>query len=161
MRQTSRLKWIGVGGAENLSEQDDEPEEMAEDNFALESPAGSRPAKTRKPRAAKGGGQVELTHYSHPEKRKNNPEVGMVNAAVDPDQPSQHWAYDPHIDPALQFDSQRSAIESLIDDALASGDTNVMRDALAELKRLQAPYLNWTGKAERSPGEHRRSSPIR
>ncbi|CAN5379363.1 site-specific DNA-methyltransferase [soil metagenome] len=149
MRQTSRLSASGVGGADNLSEQDDGPEELADD-FALESPAGLRPTKTRKPRAAKGGGQVELTHYSHPQKRKNNPEVGMVNAAVDPDQPSQHWAYDPHIDPALQFDTQRSAIESLIDDALASGDNNVMRDALAELKRLQAPYLNWAGKAERT-----------
>lgn len=139
-----------MGGADNLSEQGDGPEELAEDDFALEAPAASRPVKTRKPSAAKGGGQVELTHYSHPEKRKNNPEVGMVNAAVDPDQPSKHWAYDPHIDPALQFDSQRSAIESLIDGALASGDTNVMRDALAELKRLQAPYLNWAGKAERT-----------
>jgi adenine-specific DNA-methyltransferase len=28
-----------------------------------------------------------------------------------------------------------------------------MRDALAELKRLQAPYLNWTGKAERTSFE--------
>jgi DNA modification methylase len=139
-----------VGGADNLSEQDDMPDETADDDFALEPPAGPRPTKTRKPRAAKGGGQVELTHYSHSEKRKNNPEVGMVNAAIDPDQPSQHWAYDPHIDPALQFDSQRSAIESLIDDALASGDTDVMRDALAELKRLQVPYLNWAGKAERT-----------
>ncbi len=139
-----------MGGDDNLSEQDDMPYETADDDFALESPEGPRPTKTRKPRAAKSGGQVELTHYSHPEKRKNNPEVGMVNAAVDPDQPSKHWAYDPHIDPTLQFDSQRSAIESLIDDAIASGDNNVMRDALAELKRLQAPYLNWAGKAERT-----------
>ncbi len=142
-----------MGGADNLSEQDDVPNETADDDFALESPADPRPTKTRKPRAVKGGGQVELTHYSHPEKRKNNPEVGMVNAAVDPDQPSQHWAYDPHIAPALQFDSQRSAIESLIDEALASGATDVMRDALAELKRLQAPYLNWAGKAERTSFE--------
>jgi adenine-specific DNA-methyltransferase len=141
---------LDVGGADNLSEQDDGPDETADDDFALEAPADSRPTKTRRPRAAKAGGQVELTHYIHPEKRKNNPEVGIVNAAVDPDQPSQHWAYDPHIDPALQFDSQRSAIESLIDDALASGDTDVMRDALAELKRLQSPYLNWAGKAERT-----------
>jgi adenine-specific DNA-methyltransferase len=139
-----------LGGADKLSEQEEVPEETAEDDFALVSQESPHPTKNRKPRVTRGGGQVELTHYSHPEKRKNNPEVGMVNAAVDPDQPSQHWAYDPHIDPALQFDSQRSAIESLIDDALASGDTEAMRDALAELKRRQAPYLNWAGKAERT-----------
>ena len=37
---------------------------------------------------------------------------------------------------------------AMIDDALASGDADAMRDALVELKRLQEPYLNWAGKAE-------------
>ena len=41
-------------------------------------------------------------------------------------------------------------IESLIDDALASADAEKMREALVELKRLQEPYLNWAGKAERT-----------
>ena len=40
-----------------------------------------------------------------------------------------------------------------IDEALASGDLEQMRDALQELKRLQAHYLNWTGKAERTSFE--------
>ena len=46
-----------------------------------------------------------------------------------------------------------SGIETLIDAALASDDPEQMRDALQELKRLQAPYLNWTGKAERTSVE--------
>jgi adenine-specific DNA-methyltransferase len=41
-------------------------------------------------------------------------------------------------------------METLIDNALASGDETEMRAALEELKRLQSPYLNWTGKAERT-----------
>jgi adenine-specific DNA-methyltransferase len=53
----------------------------------------------------------------------------------------------------LNFDSARAGIEKLIDDALASDDPERMRDALMELKRLQAPYLNWTGKAERTSVE--------
>jgi adenine-specific DNA-methyltransferase len=44
-------------------------------------------------------------------------------------------------------------VEKLIDDALASGDAVTMRDALAELKRLQEPYLSWAGKAERTSYE--------
>ncbi len=91
--------------------------------------------------------------YRHDQKRRNNPDVGVVTPETDPDQPKTTWAYDPHIDPALQFDSGRARIEKLIDDALASGDETVMREALEQLKRESAPYLNWAGKAERTSFE--------
>jgi adenine-specific DNA-methyltransferase len=95
----------------------------------------------------------QIISYRHPDKRVNNPEVGMVNTATDPEAGKTKWAYDPHLDPTLQFDPQRGAIETLIDDALASGDNQRMKDALEELKRLQSPYLNWAGKAERTSFE--------
>ncbi len=105
-------------------------------------------------RVVSGGDEpAQIISYRHPDKRVNNPEVGMVNTATDPHEGKNQWAYDPHIDPALQFDPQRGAIEALIDDALASGDSQQMCDALEELKRLQSPYLNWTGKAERTSFE--------
>src|SRR5690606_22795722 len=85
--------------------------------------------------------------------RRNNPDVGFVTPETDPEQPRTRWAYDPHIDPALQFDMGRSQVEKLIDDALASGDESVMRAALEQLKRHSAPYLNWAGKAERTSFE--------
>jgi adenine-specific DNA-methyltransferase len=74
----------------------------------------------------------------------------MVSPDTDPDQPKTTYSYDPHIDPALQFDSKRFQLEKLIDDALASGDLVVMRQALEQLKRQQEPYLNWAGKAEKT-----------
>jgi adenine-specific DNA-methyltransferase len=77
----------------------------------------------------------------------------MVHAGTDPDNKKTEWVYDPHLDPVLNFDSAREGIENLIDDALASDDRERMREALQELKRLQAPYLNWTGKAERTSVE--------
>ena len=86
-------------------------------------------------------------------KAQNNPHVGMVDVASDNEESETTWAYDPHIDPALQFDPQRAGIEALIDDALASGDAAQMRAALEELKRMQSPYLNWAGKAERTSFE--------
>ncbi len=95
----------------------------------------------------------QVLAYRHDEKRVNNPHVGMVDAHSDDQERKQGYLYDPHLDPSLQFDSQRAKIEQLIDDALASGDTQVMQDALQELKRLQSPYLNWTGKAERTSFE--------
>ncbi len=92
----------------------------------------------------------EVISYRHNDKRKNNPQVGMVDVAGDHDEAKKTWAYDPHIDPSLQFDStsNRAQIENLIDDALDSGDDETMRAALEQLKRMQSPFLNWTGKAE-------------
>jgi len=99
---------------------------------------------------AKSAEETQILSYRHLDKRKNNPEVGMVTPATDPDAGKTQWAYDPHLDPALNFDPQRARIEQLIDDALESDDAEQMRQALEELKRTQSPYLNWAGKAERT-----------
>ena len=95
----------------------------------------------------------QIISYRYGDKRKNNPHVGMVDTVSDGVEGHTTWTYDPHIDPTLNFDTARSGIEKLIDDALASGDEAVMRQALEQLKRLHAPYLNWTGKAERTSFE--------
>lgn len=103
--------------------------------------------------AAKPADGAKVISYRHDQTRKNNPDVGVVTPETDPEQPKTTWAYDPHIDPALQFDSGRAQIERLIDDALASGDQAVMRAALEQLRRQAEPYLNWTGKSERTSFE--------
>ena len=95
----------------------------------------------------------EVRQYIHKDKRLNNPPVGLVTPATDAQETRAKYAYDPHIDPALQFDSGRAAVEKLIDAALASGDGKAMEAALKELKRRAEPYLAWTGKAERTSFE--------
>lgn len=126
--------------------EDDEPAAV------LQGTQKSVPAKPIAGRA-KPGEETQVLSYRHQDKRKNNPEVGMVTPATDPDAGKTKWAYDPHLDPALNFDPQRARIEQLIDDALESGDIEQMRQALEELKRTQSPYLNWAGKAERTSFE--------
>ncbi|MGB7398900.1 site-specific DNA-methyltransferase [Castellaniella sp.] len=132
-----------------------------QDDFSLETQqVTDTPSKPPKPASRKTkstprnsratGDDAQILSYRHADKRVNNPEVGMVTPATDPEAGKTKWAYDPHLDPALGFDPQRGQIETLIDDALASGDTAQMRAALEELKRLQSPYLNWAGKAERT-----------
>lgn len=113
-----------------------------------EKPKRGRKAGTAVKKSAAKSENAKVLPYRHDEKRKNNPEVGMVKPENDPDEGKTVYQYDPHLDPALNFDSQRAAIERLIDDALASGDKETMQQALEELKRLQSPYLNWAGKAE-------------
>lgn len=167
------LKGQGRGGSVRRAQVADEVASGASgdlgddvDGFALQAqqpPELSAQAAPKAPAAAKrpaapsarsaAGEAAQIISYRHADKRKNNPEVGMVTPATDPEAGKTRWAYDPHLDPALQFDPARAKIEKLIDDALASGDTDRMREALEELKRLQSPYLNWAGKAERTSFE--------
>ncbi|MEX0955032.1 MAG: site-specific DNA-methyltransferase [Rhizobiaceae bacterium] len=133
-------------------EGDDQVDEF-ELTHADERAPRQRVTSGRKKAARKTDGPVLVLSYRHGETRVNNPEVGMVHAGTDPDGERTTWAYDPHLDPVLNFDSARAGIEKLIDDALSDDDPERMRDALKELKRLQAPYLNWTGKAERTSVE--------
>jgi len=107
----------------------------------------THPSNSRRNPRGKGK-PVQVLSYHHDETRVNNPDLGMVHAGTDPDGQKTTWSHDPHLDPALNFDSARAEIETLIDDALASGDPERMKQALEELKRLQRPYLSWTGKAE-------------
>jgi adenine-specific DNA-methyltransferase len=142
---------------EDSTDGDEDAEDEDEDEFALEvedEPA-ARPRKAAKGKrkSSRSNGPVQVVSYRHLDKRTNNPEVGMVHPENDPDQPRTTYAYDPHIDPALMFDTARARIEKVIEDALASGDPDTMKEALLELKRMQAPYLNWAGKAERTSFE--------
>ncbi|TYC51631.1 site-specific DNA-methyltransferase [Rhodobacterales bacterium] len=138
------------------AEDEDETEENDED-FELaptdEPTPRQRKASAKKKPARRSNGAVQVLSYRHKESRVNNPEVGMVHADTDPDGEKTSWAYDPHLDPVLNFDSARAGVERLIENALASEDPDRMKEALTELKRLQTPYLNWTGKAEKTSFE--------
>ncbi len=104
----------------------------------------------RTPRAA---AKKPIEQYEHDETRKNNPPVGLVTPQTDRDAGKKRYAYDPHIDPALQFDSQGAEVEDLIDEGLAAENLDDARAVLEELKRRRQPYLNWAGKAERTSFE--------
>jgi adenine-specific DNA-methyltransferase len=94
----------------------------------------------------------DIEQYEHTDKqRANNPPAGLVT--TEPEEPAKKYAYDPHIDPELQFDSQRSQVEKIIDNGLAAQTVEEARAALGELKRRQEPYLNWAGKAEHTSFE--------
>ena len=98
-------------------------------------PTGKVTSRRNTPsKSPKGQTQADASRlvagYVHPQKRLNNPEVGLVNPVTDPEGGKQRWAYNPHLDPALQFDPQRAGIEKLIDDALASQEPERMQEAL-------------------------------
>lgn len=95
-----------------------------------------------------------INHYEHKDKeRVNNPPVGLATPETDKEIGKKKYGYDPHIDPALQFDSQASEIERLIDTGLAAESLEEAKTVIAELKKKRQPYLNWAGKAERTTFE--------
>ena len=146
----------GRGGSVRLADAEPDSFGLASQVVEVEEPptakAQAKPVKGTSARV-KAGEENQVLSYRHLDKRKNNPEVGMVTPATDPDVGKNKWAFDPHLDPALNFDPQRARIEKMIDDALISGDVEQMRQVLEELKRNQSPYLNWAGKAERTSFE--------
>src|SRR5260370_295925 len=45
-----------------------------------------------------------IEQYSHPDKKRvNNPPVGLVTPETDPKETKRIYAYDPHLDPSLQW----------------------------------------------------------
>ena len=68
------------------------------------------PGCTRKPE------KKPIDQHDHKEtSRANNPPVSPVTHETDGDAGKKTYAYDPHTDPSLQFESQRSQIEKIVE----------------------------------------------
>jgi len=103
---------------------------------------------------AKNSSKKSVEQYDHKDKtRLNNPPVGLVTPETDIQEETKTYAYDPHIDPSLQFDPHRSQIEKIIEDGLGAESLEGAKASLAKLEKLQTPYLNWAGKAEHTSFE--------
>jgi adenine-specific DNA-methyltransferase len=127
----------------------------------------------RAPNAATGPGKA-AERYTHPEETSPmRPDVG-TQAQFRKKRPPQTFRYDSSLSPSLEWDGQSGAravgewllglIEKgarpgtdvfAIPQELRGGDGTVLasvqslEEAVALLKRLSAPFLNWAGKAER------------
>lgn len=117
-----------AAGSDSFALQGEAPAPAEAANAAAPPKANTSTApKTQKLRAADANEPAQVLSYRHNDRRKNNPEVGLVSEASDPQQPKQAWAYNPHLDPVLNFDSARAELETLIDDALAEGSSHVQQ----------------------------------
>src|SRR5262245_45530989 len=131
---------------------------------------------TRRPRSPKSTSQPKKTeNYKHPEAELLlRPEVG-TQAQFRKKKSPKAYRYDSSISPALEWDGQNAdrnlgewliaRIEeaSLLDSPhifsepqqLKNSEGGVvatatgLQDAIEQLKRIERPFLNWAGKAER------------
>ena len=58
---------------------------------------------------------ADILSYRHPDRRKNNPEVGMVTPATDPDESKTRWQHDPHLDPTLSWTGKAERTSFAVD----------------------------------------------
>jgi adenine-specific DNA-methyltransferase len=89
---------------------------------AQEAPASGAPvAKSGKRKAAPSTPRApadeaaQILSYRHPDRRKNNPEVGMVTPATDPDDGKTAWQHDPHLDPTLSWTGKAERLSFEVD----------------------------------------------
>lgn len=77
----------------------------AEDDFALTPPkarAKKKESASRSTSSESKSGEPTVD-YRHDATRKNNPPAGLIDFDRPPKQPSRTYAYDPHLDPQLQW----------------------------------------------------------
>lgn len=67
------------------------------------------------PKKTRAADTAEILSYRHPDRRKNNPEVGMVTPATDPDDGKTVWQHDPHLDPSLSWTGKAERLSFAVD----------------------------------------------
>lgn len=75
-----------------------------------------RRGKSRKTSRPKEQGAIDIVkHYTHDQRRKNNPPAGLIEFDRPPPQPSKSYAYDPHLDPQLTWASKAERLTFDVD----------------------------------------------
>ena len=75
-----------------------------------------------------------IEQYEHKDKQRiKNPPVGLVSEKTDIDSGKKTYCYDPHIDPELLFDNQRSEIEKIIDSGLSAETIEQAKSHISKL----------------------------
>lgn len=65
--------------------------------------------------SSKSAAQAEILSYRHADRRKNNPEVGMVTPATDADDSKTVRQHDPHLDPSLSWTGKAERLSFEVD----------------------------------------------
>ena len=119
-------------------------------------------AKPRKRRTKKVKKEVvteesPVAQYVHPDnKRKNNPPVGMVDPQNDPDQPSKRYAYDPRLDPQLQWSGKTENSEFDVDTVSLHvheriDPLTIIEKVMKEHKQVQQSLFHYFEMPENNP----------
>ena len=130
-------------------------------------PKKKRAGKTARSTGATSLAPVDLAKsYTHPDAEQvSRPEVGTQDRFRDK-KPPKTYRYDSSLAPSLNWDAGNARVRERAEELLriieaagssaAKGDEEavaILRDATRELRAMQAPFLEWAGKAERGEFE--------
>ena len=93
-----------------------------------------------------------VADYRHDATRKNNPPAALASQGHVQEIQEQRYHYDPHLPPVLRFDDtgQSDRLPELLEEAtrrkLTAEEASTLSDALGN----RQPWLEWTGKREKS-----------
>lgn len=91
----------------------------------------------------------KIESYTHNEAdRLNNPPAGLVDPATDPGGGQKKYKYDPHVDPALQFDPPRGGFDALLRECLTETDGSLSA-VLKKISDLKSSLNDRTSSPER------------
>ncbi|MBX2997129.1 MAG: hypothetical protein KF893_01370 [Caldilineaceae bacterium] len=101
-------------------------------------------------RLGEGGDRVRV--YRYDEKRKNIPSAELAAQGRVQEQPKSRYSYDPHLPPTLRFaaDGSPDRLPDLLETAKQRKLTDDEARLLADRLRNQQPWLEWSGKREKS-----------
>ena len=93
-----------------------------------------------------------VADYRHDATRKNNPPAALASQGHVREVPKQRYNYDPHLPPVLRFDDtgESDRLPDLVEEATRRKLKPEEASALAEALRNRQPWLEWTGKREKS-----------
>ena len=95
--------------------------------------------------------QETITDYRYDATRKNNPPAALAAQGRVREAPRQRYYYDPHLPPALRFDStgESDRLPELLEFATRRKLTGEEAGVLADALRNREPWLEWAGKREK------------
>ncbi len=90
--------------------------------------------------------------YRYDETRKNIPPAGLAAQGKIEEKPHTRYSYDPHLPPVLRYDEsgQSDRLPALLEEARRRPLTDSEARQLAEALRVRQPWLEWTGKREKT-----------
>ena len=98
-----------------------------------------------------------VDQYTHQDKKRaNNPPVGLVTPATDPDQPNKKYSFDPRLDPQLQWSGKNENSEFDVDTVSLHvheriDPSTILEKVLSKQKYSQQSILNFFESDENNP----------
>lgn len=118
--------------------------------FTLTAPEAKK--KTRAPAAPRSTDGEPTGDYRHDDTRKNNPPAGLIDLDKPPPQPKRKYAYDPHLDPQLEWSGKAEHTSFEVDTVSLHIHERISAQAIMRAVKREDAQRSLFGKTARVEG---------